>query len=95
MDPNAKPNRQPSAQSDDEIAVKELRFCAGYRNPDLPFEESKTLGTLTSKDRIAITYLPRKRFYRIVEKARHDQAKDIVFYVPESWALWVPVEASS
>lgn len=92
MDQNVKTNRQPSSQPDDEIAVKELIFCTGFRNPELPLEDPKTLGTLTSKDRISIAYLPRKRFYRIVEKGRHEKAADIVFYVPESWALWIPAE---
>lgn len=86
---NMKPNRPPQ-QDADEIAVAELHFDVGNRPPTLPLEEPKTVPTMRSDARIAIVYLPRKRFYRITERARHAQAKDIVIYVPETWALWTP-----
>jgi hypothetical protein len=91
MDPTANQNRK-AAPSEDEIAVLELHFDKPHT---LPFEEPKVFPVIRAKDRVSITYLPRKRFYRLVEKARHAKAEDIVFYIPESWALFLPAEVKS
>jgi hypothetical protein len=84
-------NQSRKTASEDELVVLELHFD-GKRT--LPFEEPRVVAVIQAKERISIAYLPRKRFYRVTEQARHAKAKDVVFYVPESWALFLPAEAS-
>ncbi len=84
-----KNQKPPTASQDGAVAVYELRFVPS-QTPDLGLDASGGSAILRAKEGREITYLPQRRFYRIVEASKGRKTKTI--YIPEIWASFEPLE---
>lgn len=81
---------------EDAVSVYELRFNAGYRDPDLWIEGSGGgRGSLRATKRLSIEYLPRRQFYRVEERPLSEKARPLVFFIPREWAMWIPLDGQA
>ncbi len=76
----------------DGIPVFELRFCV-QNGRDLPYVDSHGgTGTLRARPDRDITYLPKLRHHRVVQRSTDPKVSTKTFYVHETWCTFEPIE---
>lgn len=85
-------NAKAPAPGENGVAVYEIRFCRqGGRDIGIENQSPGGSGIVRANERLEITYLPSKRFYRLVEKYLDNKRPTKTIYVPENWATFEPM----
>lgn len=72
------------------LPIFEIRFCVqGGR--DVGLDETGGTGKLRIREGRTITFLPKARLFRVVEKSRDIKVKDKTIYIPSEWASFEPL----